>query len=240
MQSLCEPDVAITIPLASFAALMAFAASLSNTAWTRGVHGGNAYSCMSEYFVDSWEAILIAWTSLLQQTPIPIEGPVTALFMTTAVHALEDVIAGKQPMMRPFVKPVRLPSRFGYVQLSRFLDSLEQRIRLDREKGRIYADQNRSDATIAIDRYLDAQGYCIDDSLHRDTPLEHKRIGDLWKRLSGPSDLLLSIFSDNADSCVCASLLPHVASPELTPVEELLESLGSRHATPRDDHPENT
>lgn len=121
--------------------------------------------------------------------------------MTTAVRALENTIAGTQPW-QPFVKGIELPPRFGYTQLSKFLDALERRICLEKEKDLVPRGRGRSDASIAIDRYLVAQGYSIDDSIRRTIVLEYKKIGDLWRKLSGPSDLLLSIFSNSADSCV--------------------------------------
>lgn len=152
------------------------------------------------YFVHNWAAILNSWTSLLRKTSIPT-GPLTTSFMTTAVRALENTIAGTQPR-EPIVKCIELPARFGYAQLSRFLDALEKRICLENMKGGAYECWGRTEATIAIDKYLVAQGYSIDDSKRRSTVLEYKKIGDLWRKLSGPSDLLLSIFSDSADSCV--------------------------------------
>ena len=146
------------------------------------------------FFAHAWKPTLIAWNSLLLATTIPPTITGEGLNISAAVEALNHLVAERG-------KPL-LPSRFGYVQLSRFLGALEDRIKQGREHGFIPSERGRVHASIAIDMYLEAQGTGPDVLLTRSKIWEYKRIGRRWEELVGPSVLLLSIYSDVAEAFV--------------------------------------
>lgn len=147
-----------------------------------------------EYFDQTWRQTLSAWESLLRKTMIPPIVPVTNLNVSTAVNALNNVIAGREGEV--------LPSGFGYVQLSRFLDALEGRVKADRKVGLIPSISGRVNASLAIDIYLGAQGAGPAALSTRSKVSECKRIGGRWEELVGPSVFLLVIYSNVAETFV--------------------------------------
>ncbi|KAM5349983.1 hypothetical protein ACJ41O_006488 [Fusarium nematophilum] len=147
-----------------------------------------------EYFDRTWRRTLSAWESLLRKTIIPPEVPVTNLNMSTAVNALNNVIVGNEGEF--------LPSGFGYVQLSRFFDALEDRVKADRIVGLIPSISGRVNSSLAIDMYLGAQGAGPAALSTRSKISECKRIGRRWEELVGPSVFLLAIYSNVAETFV--------------------------------------
>ncbi|KGQ02959.1 hypothetical protein BBAD15_g11820 [Beauveria bassiana D1-5] len=98
------------------------------------------------YFLDTWGVTLANWMLLLHKTALPEDGIDNAQQMSTAVNALESVIAGQE----------LIPAKFSYLQLANFLDALESRIQLQKDNGE--ERKGRSAATIAFDQYLALQG----------------------------------------------------------------------------------
>lgn len=141
-----------------------------------------------QYFIQAWEPILVAWASLLHVTTLPSNNPITTLNLTAAVQAIDSVIAGKFG--------TELPSRFGYVQLFNFLETLSRRIQSDKDRGAIPSEPSRINAARAYDIYRNAQ--CVASG--KDTLRHLKQIGSRWKHLIGSSTLLLAIFSETAES----------------------------------------
>ncbi|PQK11374.1 hypothetical protein BB8028_0002g16920 [Beauveria bassiana] len=113
------------------------------------------------YFLDTWEVTLANWMLLLHRTALPEDGIDNAQQMSTAVNALESVIAGQE----------LIPAKFGYLQLAKFLDALESRIQLQKDKGE--ECKGKSAATIAFDRYLALQG--LQGKKHGKDALSYKR-----------------------------------------------------------------
>lgn len=114
--------------------------------------------------------------------------------MSAPVKALNNAMAVS--------KGSSLPPRFGYVQLARFLTALEDRIKEGKEQGFILSERRRVNASIAIDKYLEAQGVGPNTLSTRSKIWDCKRIGRRWEALVGPSVLLLGIFSNMAESFV--------------------------------------
>jgi len=160
------------------------------------------------YFAENWENTLISWASLVDQTTSSTGNAVTDQSTAQAVAAIDAVIGGKHLPRLPqrYRRCSKLPCRFGYTRLSQFLDHLEERIRLHRKSGRYQS--GRSDADLAIDEYLVAQEFSVEDTLQRKTLLRKKMCGDQWKQLCGPSEMLLTVFSEEADSLVYVFLSP--------------------------------
>ncbi|KAH7268707.1 hypothetical protein B0J15DRAFT_592162 [Fusarium solani] len=147
-----------------------------------------------EYFDQTWRQTLSAWESLLRKTMIPPKVSVTNLNVSTAVNALNNVVAGKEGEF--------LPPGFGYVQLSRFLGALEGRVKADRKVGLIPSISGRVNSSLAIDIYLGAQGAGPAALSTRSKISECKRIGGRWEELVGPSVFLLAIYSNVAETFV--------------------------------------
>lgn len=148
-----------------------------------------------QHFFQVLVPTLRAWTSLLHITTPPINISVTQLNISHAVNILNAIIAGKE---------TSLPARFGYVQLSRFFDILEDRIKRDRSNGIISSKSGRRNASLAIDIFIGAQ--CVQAPASRTQIWSLRRIGVRWRALASQSDLLLLIFSDMAESFVYVSL----------------------------------
>lgn len=148
------------------------------------------------FFVDTCEAVLADWISLIQKTTLPMDTPLTPDYMSSAFDVLEGIITNR--------KEAKLSSRFGYVQLVNFFQCLEDRIKLERRRGRFERKSGYGNASLAIDIYLHARKGVISDSRLKSQLRERKRIGRRWKRLAGPSELFLIIYSDLADVIVYA------------------------------------
>lgn len=144
-----------------------------------------------QIFTETWETTSTAWASLIAKTTLPAGVSISVCDLTPAVNALESAIVGKEGPM--------LLARFGYVQLSNWFDSLEDRIQQDRQKGLIPSKSGRGNASIAMDFYIHAQKVVSKTSFSRGQLQERKRIGGRWKELAGPSALLLVIYSDMAE-----------------------------------------
>ncbi|KAM3446481.1 hypothetical protein NHJ6243_010221, partial [Beauveria neobassiana] len=54
------------------------------------------------YFLDTWEVTLANWMLLLHKTALPKDGIYSVQQMTTAVKALESVIAGEELLPAKF------------------------------------------------------------------------------------------------------------------------------------------
>lgn len=155
------------------------------------------------YFARYWKPTLIAWNTLLLETTIPHGISIADLNISAPVKALNNVMVAGEGSS--------LPPRFGYVQLARFLTELEDRIREGREQGLILSERRRLNASLAIDKYLEAQGTGLNALSTRQKLWDRKRIGRRWEALVGPSVLLLGIYSDLAESFVydSSSLRPY-------------------------------
>jgi hypothetical protein len=151
-----------------------------------------------ENFARTWKLTLSAWNLLLLKTTIPQTISIADLNMSASVKVLHNTIAAREGSS--------LPPRFGYVQLARFLGALEERIKEGKGHGLIPLERGRVNASIAIDMFLDAQDAGSNDLLTRRKIWEFKRIGKRWETMIGPSVLLLSIYSDVAESFVYVSL----------------------------------
>ncbi|PMB67540.1 hypothetical protein BM221_007210 [Beauveria bassiana] len=141
------------------------------------------------YFLDTWEVTLANWMLLLHKTALPKDGIYSVQQMTTAVKALESVIAGEE----------LLPAKFGYLHLINFLDALETPIQLQKDNGQ--ECKRKSAATIAFDQYLAVQGHKGKKN-GKDALAYKSEIGRRWKELASPSSLLLLAFSDAAEDFV--------------------------------------
>jgi hypothetical protein len=71
-------------------------------------------------------------------------------------------------------------------------------VALDRQNGIIHRESGYRNASIAVDIYLSAQVGYNDTMYQRRQVLERKRVGRRWKKLAGPSPLLLLIYSQMA------------------------------------------
>ncbi|KAF4342956.1 phosphotransferase family [Fusarium beomiforme] len=131
-----------------------------------------------DYFGQTWRQTLTAWDSLVRQTVIPPDIPVADLDITSAVNALNGAIAGKER--------TSLPPGSGYVQLLRFLDVLEGRVKADKKAGLIPSQSGRVNASIAFDMYLGAQSASAEALPTRSKMSEHRRTGRRWQELTGP------------------------------------------------------
>ena len=145
-----------------------------------------------KYLGEALEPALPAWMLLVNQTTIP-----THLDISNAVNAIEGAITSdKNPV---FLK------RFGYVRLSMFFELLERRIRLDRQLGFIESQSGRTNASVAVDYYLDGlnmSSNSLDKSCLRGAMRERKRKAGRWRELAGPSVVLLLLYSDTAEKFV--------------------------------------
>jgi hypothetical protein len=147
----------------------------------------------AHYFIQTWASTLTAWVSLVQATTLPTHVPITDLNMETAAKALNIVITGKDEALLP---------RFGCVQLVRLFDVLQRQIRQARQNGSIVARQGRSDKTQAIDIYIKFLDMAGKLKTPRSRIWKLQQFGQRWSELSGPSTLLLSIFTRTAENFV--------------------------------------
>lgn len=139
-------------------------------------------------FTQTWEPSFVAWMTLLTTTQIAPNGPFTDDMLAAAVRALDRVISGKD---EPF-----LPPRFGYLQLFHFLELMRSRVKCDKKCGFIIAENHRTDAALAYERYRNAQDIPTTTSHLRRLRL----IGSRWKDGVRSSPFLLIAFSKTAES----------------------------------------
>lgn len=126
--------------------------------------------------------------SLLRATRLPPNKAITALNLNAPVQRIDRVIAGEYK--------TTLPPRFGYVRLFDFLECLKFRVKRDKAEGLIAPKNGHVNAAHAYSIYRNAQGTIpakYNLRLYRQT-------GGRWKKLTGPSILLLTIFSKTAES----------------------------------------
>lgn len=146
-----------------------------------------------QYFLQAWEPILSAWISLLYVTTLPPKVSITQLDINNAVMALNHVIAGRDMV---------LPSRFGLTRLLTFLDALQRQIKRDRLSGLITANSGQGDDTRAIDMYRNNIDRLLGTKTSRWQISKLKQFGRRWECLTGSYVLLLSIYSETAESYV--------------------------------------
>ena len=142
------------------------------------------------FFAENHERVLVSWISMLKDTSFERDMSCSDPRVTSAFRTLDRVITGQTG--------TELLRRLAYVRLICLFERVEEMIALDRQNGIIHRESGYRNASIAVDIYLSAQvGY--NDTMHqRREVLERKRVGRRWKKLAGPSPLLLLIYSQMA------------------------------------------
>ncbi|KAI0165303.1 hypothetical protein GGR52DRAFT_103301 [Hypoxylon sp. FL1284] len=144
------------------------------------------------YFVDNLEEIFNFWTLLLSKTTLPPDTRSTDPSVAAALCELDQTIASSNP----------LAARLGSVQFTRFIASLQQRIKSERQSGRVLR-RGKSDS-MAITMYISARGAPTNAQLKQDTGRQIRR-SKRWADLAGASPLLVITYTDKAASIMQVS-----------------------------------
>ena len=138
-----------------------------------------------QHFSLTWKRTILAWASLLQVTTMPSNVPITNFNVVAAVQAIDSVIEGG----------TELPSKFGYVQFFKFVESLKSRVQAEKALGFIQPTPSVGNASHAYEIYRMAQNVAhpLEQLRHR------KRVGCRMNQLASYA-LLLIVFSNKADS----------------------------------------
>jgi hypothetical protein len=142
--------------------------------------------------MDNWESSWTDWLSLLNETTLSLDMPILIHEVTAAVQALENAIASDSAIL----------ARFGCVQLSWFMECLEDKVGDSKGEGLVSLGSGRGCASVAMDLYISSQGSASDGPLLRRRLHERKRIGRRWRMLIKTSPLLLLIYSESAGAMV--------------------------------------
>lgn len=145
-------------------------------------------------FLKHWERTVLAWASLKEATVVPEQLQLSNLNISRAIKSLLAVISGDNRF---------LPAKFGYLQLSIFLNALEQHIRSLHEENPTFSRSGRRISTRAIDLFLEAS----DVEVKRSYIWTLRRYGERWKQLANDSGLLLIVFSETAESFMLVNTL---------------------------------
>jgi hypothetical protein len=97
----------------------------------------------------------------------------------------------------------RLPLRFAHLQLKYALDALHTAATKDRLRGLVQRKPGYSNASLAIDIYLNAKRNHPGEIPSRDRLSEYRRVSTRWPQLAGTSPLQLSVYSDAAETIMC-------------------------------------
>ena len=146
----------------------------------------------SEVFAQNLERTLHGWISLLHVTHLPSHIPITSMNLSPAINALYTVISGNCQ--------TGLPARFGYLQLLKFLESLEHRVPQEKLQRLLPCKIGRVNASIALDIFQATPNVAIRRSRKQISDL--KRLGARWNCLVGPSALLLLVWSEFTETLV--------------------------------------
>jgi hypothetical protein len=97
----------------------------------------------------------------------------------------------------------RLPLRFAHLQLKYALDALHAAATKDRL--RVRRKPGYSNASLAIDIYLNTKRNHPGEIPSRDRLSEYRRVSTRWPQLAGTSPLQLSVYSDAAETIMCVT-----------------------------------
>lgn len=147
-----------------------------------------------EFFIANCRAAIVGWISLLQNTTLDTNSPISGLKIKSALKFLDNIITNPGG--------TGLPAKFGYVRLLDFFECLEDRIRTQRERGLFQGKPGEGDATVAINACISAMEGGWPPSKTRSWLKEGKRFSIRWKRYAGESEFLLLIYSDAAEATV--------------------------------------
>jgi hypothetical protein len=150
------------------------------------------------FFSSNFQTISALWISLVQRAT---SGGVIHFIVTAfdEVHRLAK--GGRGP---------RLPSRFSYLQLKYAFDALNAAVTRDRVRGLGRRKRGYSNASLAIDIYLNAKRNASGENLSRENLSEYRRVSTRWYQLIRTSLLQLSVYSDVAETIVYVALLRSV------------------------------
>lgn len=101
----------------------------------------------------------------------------------------------------------RLPLRFAHLQLNYTLDALYTAATKDRLRGLIQRKPGYSNASLAIDIYLNTKRNYPGKIPSRDRLSEYRQVSIRWPKLAGTSPLQLSVYLDIAETIMCVTLV---------------------------------
>jgi hypothetical protein len=93
-------------------------------------------------------------------------------------------------------------SWLAQVELIRLYRSVESIVKFERQNGLMHRQHGRTDTSVALDICTAAQEQVSKSQLHK-----YKRFARRWEEFTGPSPLLLLIYSDSLEAVVY--ILPH-------------------------------
>lgn len=140
-------------------------------------------------FVDGLETIYDYWVPLLRRTTLPREVTSTDPRVAVVFRDLGQLVAS------PDVVIARLAS----IQLTRLMHSLKEKIKVDRQNGRIFP-MKRTDS-VAVDMYLYSLGRHHDQVARRQA-VRQLRMSKRWADLAKESPLLIITHSEKATKLV--------------------------------------
>jgi hypothetical protein len=141
------------------------------------------------------------------------EAWVSSIQATTSDSIVEAIVAAFDEVHRltKNKKSTRLSLRFSFVLLIHTIDALKAAT-----KERLHCLAQRkpgySNASLAIDIYLNAKTNASEGDLSRVELSEYRRIGMRWSQIAGASPLQLSVYSDTAETIMCVPLALCVSS----------------------------
>ncbi|KAH6669851.1 hypothetical protein B0J14DRAFT_597331 [Halenospora varia] len=143
------------------------------------------------FFIENCQSICSGWERLLDRTDQPDNGCDMTESIISAFDDLHDLKKSRGTIW--------VLTRFAYVHLTQVVDASKAIAAERRMHGHISRGVGKSDASIAIDTYLNARQ---DTVLSRDQLSEYFRIGRRWTEISRPAPIILAILSDNAETII--------------------------------------
>ena len=138
-----------------------------------------------KHFAEHCEKILEAWAWLLGQSALPDNVLCTDNRVLDKIRALDNLIRHTED---------QIMSRLAYVQLTRMLAALRQKISDNRKHGLIVGKRSRRDATEAVDIYLKATGRANRGDVCKLTCQANR-----WAAIAGRYPLLLITLTNEAE-----------------------------------------
>jgi hypothetical protein len=152
----------------------------------------------------NYHSICNSWALLFEKASIICNYSSTSKSAIAKLDVLENIILnGETP-------PLVL--RLAYFHLVLAIKALEYVAKVDRLSGQVPRKHGRSNASTAINYYLNFKGISLDMKFFRSQLLRHVSIACRLSLLAGPSPLLLYAYTDKVDKIIYVPSLLYLFS----------------------------
>lgn len=147
-----------------------------------------------KFLIDNLAEIYTFWVPLVRATTLPPDILYTDERIAQAFRVLHDAMTWAP--IRPFFK------RLALLRPDTMLTSLARTIGQNRRGGHLAEKIGQGDVTLAQKAFMAATGLDPDSATSNKLVQSHVRKARRWASLSGPTRLLVILYSDTAESAM--------------------------------------